>query len=96
MHLADTPRSDHWRFVDLTQFASGRTDVYISEWETNQSGELFCLRSRLYTMVNEWSRDRVIEVLHIDDWCDRPENVELQMTINESFAAADVKIDGQI
>ena len=96
MHLADTPRDDHWRFVDITHYASGRDDVYISEWETNQSGELFCLRSHNYQRINGWSLGRIIEALHVDDWLDRPENIELQMTVADVFASAALKIDGMI
>ena len=95
MHLAETPRDTHYRFVSISRHDSGTVNVYIGEWERT-SGERICLRSHGYNRVSEWSVGRLVGSLHLDDWFDRPENVVLETKVLETFVAIDVKIEGLI
>jgi hypothetical protein len=96
MHLADTPRSDHWRWVTINRHDNGPATVYIAEWEFNQSRRMFCLRSHSY-FANEWSLDRLMTTLRLGSQHDRPKNIDwLEIDFYETHVSAALKIEGRL
>ena len=96
MHLADTPRPDHWRFITIQKHNGGTVTAYIAEWEYNQSGENFCLRSHNYEDINEWSFDRLSKTLRLGDYVSRPENIKFDINFYNTVVMTVINVAGRL
>ncbi len=96
MHLADTPRPDHWRFITIQKHNDGTVTAYIAEWEYNQSGEYTCLRSHDYFGVNEWSFDRLTKTLRLGNYPGRPENIKFDVDFFDTLVMTMISVEGRL